>query len=107
MDDAAQWDWPRAQAGPGYYRVPVVARQLAESVSAYRAARGLTQADLGAVMGLPQSQVARLEAGGHTPSLETLSRLAKHLGVTVRIEVTPEGATLTLDPPPGAVHAAG
>ena len=96
MDDASQWDWDAASLGPGFYRAPEVGAQLAEVVSAYRTERGLTQGELGDLVGLHQSQVARLEAGKHTPSIETLVRLARHLRVLVRLEVTPGGAVLSV-----------
>ena len=38
--------------------------------------------------------IARLEAGKHTPDLETLVRLARLLGLDLTVRVTPRGATL-------------
>jgi DNA-binding XRE family transcriptional regulator len=95
MGDVAQWDWDAASLGPGSYRAPEVGAQLAEAVSAYRAERGLTQGELGGMVGLHQSQIARMEAGQHTPSTETLVRLARHLRLSVRLEVTPAGASVS------------
>jgi transcriptional regulator with XRE-family HTH domain len=37
-----------------------------------------------------QPAIARLEAGDHEPSLTTLARLARGLGVEFHIDVTPE-----------------
>jgi transcriptional regulator with XRE-family HTH domain len=37
-----------------------------------------------------QPAIARLEAGAHEPSLTTLARLARGLGVEFHIDVTPE-----------------
>jgi transcriptional regulator with XRE-family HTH domain len=49
----------------------------------------LTQEQLARRLALHQSQVARLEAGNHTPTLETLVRLARHLGMTLTVTATP------------------
>ena len=38
--------------------------------------------------------LASLEAGKHTPDLETLVRLARRLGLDLTVRVTPRGATL-------------
>jgi DNA-binding XRE family transcriptional regulator len=46
-----------------------------------RLAAGLTQAELARRTGIHRPNIARVEAGRHTPSLETLSRLANASGV--------------------------
>ena len=49
-----------------------------------RTARGLTQVELAKKMKLKQAYVARLESGEeHNPTLSTLKKLAKALGVSV------------------------
>lgn len=48
-----------------------------------RAASGMTQAALAKKAGVSREYVARLETGRHDPSLSTLARLAKALGVPV------------------------
>jgi ribosome-binding protein aMBF1 (putative translation factor) len=96
MDDPSRWGEVE-EVGPGFYRAPGVATQLGEAVAAYRAARGLTQRQLGRALFLHQSQVARLEAGQHTPALETLVRVAHHLGLTLTVRVTPGGASLSVE----------
>jgi transcriptional regulator with XRE-family HTH domain len=53
--------------------------------------RGLSQRDLAKRMGLPQSVLARLEAGGVEPRLSTLDRVAQALGVELQVQF--------LDPP--------
>ncbi len=95
MDDPSQWGEVE-EIGPGFYRAPEVARQLAQAIAAYRAAHGLTQEQFGRLLLLHQSQIARLEAGQHTPTLETLVRLARHLGLTLTVTATPDGATLAV-----------
>jgi DNA-binding XRE family transcriptional regulator len=47
-----------------------------------RLAAGLTQAELARRTGIHRPNIARVEAGRHTPSLETLARLASAIGVT-------------------------
>ena len=46
-----------------------------------RRARGLTQAQLGALAGTEQGQISKLERGDRTLSPEWAVRLAPHLGV--------------------------
>ncbi len=38
---------------------------------------------------MPQPQLARIEAGDHTPSTETLLRLADALGLEVELSIRP------------------
>ena len=59
-----------------------LARQLIEA----RTRAGLSQRDLAVRMGTSQPTVARLE-GGHKPSLKTLERYAKALGMEVEIRL--------------------
>lgn len=47
-----------------------------------RTAAGLTQAELARRTGIHRPNIARVEAGRHTPSLETLGRLAAAIGVS-------------------------
>lgn len=47
-----------------------------------RLAAGLTQAELARRTGIHRPNIARVEAGRHTPSLETLTRLASAIGVS-------------------------
>lgn len=93
MDDLAMWG-DVEELGPGFYRAPEVAEQLGSAIVAYRAAHRVTQKQLARTLALHQSQIARLEAGQHTPSLETLVRVARHLGLSPTLTVTPEGASL-------------
>ena len=71
------------------------ANAVAIRVIQYRVDHGLTQTALGRILGMKQSAVARLEAGDHEPSLTTLARLSRHLGMTFRIDVTPESLRLS------------
>ena len=44
------------------------------------------------MLGMAQSGVARLKAGEHTPTLDTLSRVAQVLGIDLRIDMDPAGS---------------
>jgi transcriptional regulator with XRE-family HTH domain len=48
---------------------------------------GITQAELASRIGSTQPAIARLEAGGSTPSLGTLRRIAAALGLELVIEL--------------------
>ena len=61
-------------------------QRLGSRIRALRLAAGLTQAELARRTGIHRPNIARVEAGRHTPSLETLSRLASAIGVpTTRV----------------------
>lgn len=57
------------------------------------AAHDLSQSQLARTLGVPQLQIARLESGEHVPSLATLLRLARVLGLRFRLEVAPTDET--------------
>lgn len=57
---------------------------LGARLRALRVAAGLTQAELARRTGIHRPNIARVEAGRHTPSLETLSRLANAIGVPTK-----------------------
>lgn len=60
--------------------------ELGGRVRAERERAGLTQAELAERMGTTQPTVARLEAGGVTPSLDTLHRAAEALGLELVVD---------------------
>lgn len=55
--------------------------RLGRRIRELRLAAGLTQAELARRTGIHRPNIARVEAGRHTPSLETLARLANAIGV--------------------------
>lgn len=62
--------------------------EIAAIVSAMveqRNALGLSQRDLAAMCGLPQSSVARIESCKTTPNLSTLLNIFQHLGLTLTV----------------------
>ena len=76
------------------YDRTVFANAVAIRVIRYRAEHGLSQSALARLLGMKQPGIARLEAGDHEPSLTTLARLARGLGLEFHIDVTPEALEL-------------
>jgi len=61
-------------------------KRLGARLRALRLSKGMTQAELARRTGIHRPNIARVEAGRHTPSLETLARLASAIGVpTTRV----------------------
>ncbi len=56
----------------------------ADRIAAARKAAGLTQAQLGRKLGLPQSQISRIERNPDRTTVRTLKRIARALKVDVR-----------------------
>jgi len=56
---------------------------MAARIKAFRERRGLTQEQLSAKSGVGRSHLARLETARQDPTLSTLEKLAKALGVKV------------------------
>jgi DNA-binding XRE family transcriptional regulator len=67
-----------------------LAHAVAMRVIGYRIGHGLSQTALARLLGMHQPAIARLEAGDHEPTLATLSRLARVLGVEFHINITPD-----------------
>ncbi len=63
--------------------------EIATQLILYRTRHGLTQADLAERVGTSHSAVSRLESGQHATNVETLRRIAKALGLTLRIVLQP------------------
>ena len=59
------------------------ARRIGARVKALRLARDLTAVELAGRSGMQRPNLTRLESGRHVPSLETLERVARALGVPV------------------------
>ena len=73
---------------------PVIAKDMEETeeiaaivtaMVAQRNALGLSQRDLAAMCGIPQSSVARIESCKTTPNLGTLLNIFQHLGLTLTV----------------------
>lgn len=50
----------------------------------------ITQKELSERTGITQADISRIENGTRNPSLEMLKRLAKGLGMRLRVEIIPE-----------------
>jgi transcriptional regulator with XRE-family HTH domain len=68
-----------------------LARAVGQYVLSYRVRHGLSQRKLAQVLGIKQPQVARLEAGSHDPSFETLRLLSDRLGMEFLVDISPMG----------------
>jgi transcriptional regulator with XRE-family HTH domain len=66
-----------------------VARAVALKVLTYRTEHGLSQRALAKKLDMTQPQLARLEAGEHNPTIDTLARLAQALDIEFAIDVHP------------------
>ena len=60
-----------------------VTKRVAERVAQLRRERGMSQEALGAKARINRVTIARLEAALHPPTIETLDRIARALGVTL------------------------
>jgi DNA-binding XRE family transcriptional regulator len=56
---------------------------VGSTIKRKREEKKLTQMELAKLSGLPQSHICRLEAGVHSPSMKTLEKIARALGVAV------------------------
>jgi transcriptional regulator with XRE-family HTH domain len=83
----AQWD------------ADVLARAFSLAVLKYRCERGLSQTALGRELGMPQSQIARIELGEHTPSFATLLRVCDALRLELALSIRPRAAERPAVPP--------
>jgi ribosome-binding protein aMBF1 (putative translation factor) len=85
---------PNTPARRDAYRSAKEAFELAERVRRAREKLGVTQAELATRIGSTQPAVARLEAGGVSPSVDTLQRIADALGLELVVELrTPRRAS--------------
>lgn len=71
------------------YERTAFANAVALRIVQYRAEQGLSQTALARQLGMRQPAIARLEAGEHEPSLATLARLARGLGIDFSVDITP------------------
>jgi ribosome-binding protein aMBF1 (putative translation factor) len=73
-----------AGAGDGWFFA-----RIADQVQAQRTARSLSQRELAELVGTTQSAIARLEAGGRPPRIDTLLRIADALDCELTVELRP------------------
>jgi ribosome-binding protein aMBF1 (putative translation factor) len=72
-----------------------LAHAVALKVTQYRADQDLSQRALAQRLGMKQPAIARLEAGDVTPSVGTLVRLSRNLGLEFHMDITPDGVRLS------------
>jgi transcriptional regulator with XRE-family HTH domain len=65
---------------------------IAEKVAERRQALGLSQRELAELTGTTQSAIARLEAGGRPPRIDTLLRIADALDCELLVDLQPREA---------------
>ncbi len=65
---------------------------IAEQVAQRRNQLGFSQRELAELTGTTQSAIARLEAGGRPPRIDTLLRIADALDCELLVELTPRSA---------------
>lgn len=66
--------------------------QIARALIKLRLDLNLTQQELARRAGVPQLVVARLESGKYLPSLRSLEKFAKKLGLQVKLDLVPDAA---------------
>jgi len=91
MTEMANWSELKSRRGDSEgrrrgYQDPKDAFELGARVRAERERLKLTQSELAEKMGTTQPAIARLEAGGVTPSLDTLHRAADALGLELVVD---------------------
>lgn len=59
----------------------MTSKEIGETVKFYRIGLGVTQKLLADLTGIARPNIARLEAGKHSPTLDTVSRISRALGV--------------------------
>lgn len=82
-----------------------LARAVELALSNYRFASGISQQQLAAILGVKQPQVARLESGLVTPTLDTLKLISERLGIDFRLEVKSGRLTASATPRRGSRRA--
>jgi len=59
-----------------------------------RKSRNMTQKELSEITGITQADISRIERGTRNPSLEMVKRLAKGMGMVLKLEFVPEKKTI-------------
>lgn len=61
---------------------------IVSTIIRQRNAMGISQRELAAMCGIPQSSVARIESFKTTPNLETVLKIMQPLGLTLTVQPT-------------------
>ncbi len=59
---------------------------IVKAIIEQRDAKGLSQRELAAMCGIPQSSVARIESFKTTPNLDTILKIMQPLGLTLTVQ---------------------
>lgn len=62
---------------------------LIQSLIDARTSQNITQKELSLKTGIPQADISRIENGTRNPSLNTLKKLARGLGMQLKLELIP------------------
>lgn len=71
------------------------AREVAKHLIAYRVEHNMSQTQVAEKVGTVQSVIARLESGDQPPSLATLVKLARGLGIEFHLTIKPDSIALS------------
>ncbi|MGI8647365.1 MAG: XRE family transcriptional regulator [Acidimicrobiales bacterium] len=71
------------------YEEVALSFEIARIAYVLRTQAGITQSELARRMGTSQPAIARMESGGHTPSLDMLDRLGHALHLRLRLTAEP------------------
>lgn len=92
MTERTTWNELREELGVDRahpaYDAARLAFDLGEKVRALREQRGWTQTELARRSGMTQSAMARFEAGGTTPTLPVLERIAAAFELRLSVDFT-------------------
>ncbi len=59
---------------------------IVKAITEQRDAKGISQRELAAMCGIPQSSVARIESFKTTPNLDTIIKIMQPLGLTLTVQ---------------------
>jgi transcriptional regulator with XRE-family HTH domain len=76
-----------------------LATQIGQVIRKYREDHGVTQVQLAGVLGSNQATIVRIEKGQASPQLLTLIRLSHVLGISLSIDIGPDGASAKMKRP--------
>lgn len=62
--------------------MPNEAKKLGENLKRFRTEKGLSQTDIANSLGVSRGFISNIESGKRNPTLSTITRLAKAVGVT-------------------------
>jgi len=85
-------DWCAEQVKDAEFVEALRALEPGYQIARLRIRRGLTQAQLAAMVGTRQPSIARLENGNSTPNLSFLRRIADALDARIELKFIPEDA---------------